>query len=83
MVVVKIELWPLGDEKKAREIGRAEIVNDGTGTTERSNYAVNLLHSGKYYGTPGVWRIGRVEDHRRMLSPYHLVQKALYDALFN
>lgn len=30
MLTVKIELWPYGDEERAREIGRMYIANDGT-----------------------------------------------------
>lgn len=29
MLVVKVEVWPHGDERSAREIGRATIVNFG------------------------------------------------------
>lgn len=29
MLVVKVEIWPHGDEKAARELGRAEIGNVG------------------------------------------------------
>ena len=81
MVVVKIELWPHGNEEKAREIGRAEIWNDGTGNEKHSNYGVNLLHSGIYFGKPGIWKKGYVEKHYRKQSPYHLVVKALKSAL--
>ena len=82
MVVVKIELWPGGDESKCRTIGIAKIANDCTGDSERGNYRVELSHSGSYFGRPGVWRRGRVFDHLRRLSPYHLVLDALKAALW-
>lgn len=81
MIVVKIELWPLGDQAQARVIGQARIANDGTGTSELGNYDVALAHAGAYAGKPGVWKRGRVERHRRALSPYHLVARALQAAL--
>lgn len=81
MIVVKIELWPLGNANKAREIGRVEIANDGSGTKTHGNYLVNLLHAGIYWGKPGVWKRGKVTKHPRMQSPYHLVLKAIKSAL--
>lgn len=81
MVVVKVELWPGGDESQARMIGVAKIVNDNTGDDRTGNYNVELSHSGKYFGRPGVWKRGRVTDYPRMLSPYNLVFAALKSAL--
>ena len=81
MVVVKIELWPGGDKSKARLLGVATIANQGTGDATHGNYKVDLTHSGVYFGKPGTWRTGYVLGHRRDLSPYHLVMKALMNAL--
>lgn len=81
MVVVKIELWPKGDESKARQIGEVQIINDGTGDLVNGNYKVNVKHGGSYFGKPGNYKSGRVTKFRRLLSPYHLVQRALNSAL--
>jgi len=81
MLVVKIELWPKGDKSKAETIGVLTIANDGTGSTGSGNYDCALSHSGKYFGKAGVWKTGRVVDHNRKLSPYHLVLKCLENAL--
>lgn len=81
MVVVKIELWPHGDESKARPLGVAMIANDGTGDVKTGSYEVQLAHAGRYFGKPGVWKRGRVESHNRQLSPYHLVLSSLKAAL--
>lgn len=82
MVVVRIELWPYGDPTKSRLLGVASISNDGTGTLQNGNYNVELSHAGKYIAIKkGVWKKGRVENHIRKLSPYHLVYKALKAAL--
>lgn len=46
MIVIKVELWPLGVESKAREIGRAYIANDGAGSTERGDYVAAVCRRG-------------------------------------
>ncbi len=81
MVVVKIELWPGGDQSKARTLGMAMITNDGSGDVATGSYDVELSHSGRYFGRPGCWRRGEVKNHDRQLSPYHLVLSALRAAL--
>jgi len=78
MVVVKIELWPHGNESQAKQIGEARIALDGvTATAERGDYAVELRHAGRFWGKPGNWKTGRLHDHARELSPYHLVMRAI------
>lgn len=47
MLVVKIELWPHGDESRAEEIGRTYIHNVG-GTQERGNYAGFVCRKGVF-----------------------------------
>jgi len=77
MVVVKIELWPHGDQEKARDLGSLIICNDMTGTKDYGSYNVAVSHGGRYWGKPGVWKSGLVKNFRRSLSPYHLVARAL------
>lgn len=77
-VVVKIEVWPGGDEARGREIGRAVITNLG-GKREDAigNYSVQLMRSSER-ATPGVWRSGSVRDFpRKKLSVYDLLFCAL------
>lgn len=86
MIVVRIEIWPRGDETKKRLLGVVTIVNDGTasdgtGNSKYGNYDVRLSHAGKFRMKKGIWKKGRVEHHLRKLSPYHLVCKALQAAL--
>ncbi len=82
MVVVTIEIWPLGNPKKRRLLGVAKIANDLTGDKKHGNYTVDLSHSGKYLEKgKGTWKSGKVKHHRRSLSVYHLVCKALQAAL--
>lgn len=84
MIVVKIEMWPKGDETKKREIGRTYIFNAG-GSLRRGDYEVRVcrknnfdttvreLHSGK-----GFTRTGRVEDYPRLsYNVWRLIARAL------
>lgn len=41
MIVVKVEVWPEGNVRAAREVGRLEIANVG-GDEERANYDASL-----------------------------------------
>ena len=79
MLVVRIELWPFGNRENARLIGVCKIANDGTGNPEFGNYNVALSHSVE---RKDMWKKGRVERHRRSLSPYHLVYKAIKACLW-
>jgi len=82
MVVVRIELWPFGQQDKSRLLGVVKIANDLSGDKKYGNYVVDLSHAGKYLGKKkGVWKSGRVKHHLRRLSPYHLVYKALKASL--
>lgn len=47
MIVVKVELWPYGEESAAVELERMTIANDGTGTREIGNYNVQANRRGK------------------------------------
>lgn len=82
MVVINIELWPLGNKTNKRNLGTIVISNDGTGTTHSGNYNVVLSHSGIYYGKKKEpWKTGKVKGFARSLSPYHLLLKALQATL--
>jgi len=84
MLVVKLELWATGDPADVQSLGEIRLINDGTGTPQTGNYDVELAHSGRYAGRPGVWKRGRVEGFDRVgPSPYHLLLEALKSALEN
>lgn len=38
MIVIRVEIWPQGDQGNAREIANAVIANDGSGTKSVGNY---------------------------------------------
>lgn len=81
MIIVKIELWPWGFETRKRMLGEIHISNDGTGDRDFGNYDVGVKHGGTYWGKEGYWKEGKVHNHARSLSPYHLVMKALQNCL--
>lgn len=74
MLVVKIEMWPGGDGRKAREIGRTYIANRG-GTDERGDYEAAVCRRGTTqipqdwtccHLDPKATRTGWVEDYPRL-----------------
>lgn len=78
MVVVKLEVWPHGDQSKAYPLGEIQIANDGTGNEVAGNYEVLAKHAGMYYGKrPEPFKRGRVTGFHRKLSPYRLLCRAL------
>lgn len=84
MLVVKLEMWPNGDEAQAREIGRTYIYNDG-GSTEIGDYGVRVCHEGQFSFEP--WtvhlskafaRSARVLSYPRLsLDVWRLVLRSL------
>lgn len=85
MIVVKIELWPLGFEERAREIGRMYLANDATGDAERGNYDVAVCRRGTSevphpidLSGPTPTRAGRVEGYpRQAYNVWRLIARAL------
>lgn len=77
MLVIRIELWPGGSEKRKREIGLMEIVNraDHPDRPKRGNYVVYLMRRG---ASRTVQRRCTVEDYPRESYPvWELVRRAL------
>lgn len=94
MIVVKLELWPCGDESRATEIGRTYIANDGTGTLERGDYKVAVCRRGttdvprEVYpedypltDEPKATRSGSVKNYPRLAyNVWRLITRALLSA---
>lgn len=89
MIVVKIEMWPHGDEDRRREIGRMYLANVG-GTAERGDYLVTVNRRGDQSchlqgdGAGGasvvgnVTRQGEVKDYPRLsYNVWRLITRAL------
>ena len=80
MLVLKLEIWPRGDEDRAKEIGRTYITNDGSGSTRRGNYDACVCRRGTRRPPPGgtFTREGRVEMYpRRSYNVWRLIIRAL------
>lgn len=76
MLVVKVEIWPYGDQLKARTLGTAKIANDGSGDECTGNYNVVLSNAVR------VWKRGRVEGFpRKRLNAWDLLCRALANLL--
>lgn len=74
MLVIKLELHD-ANTGKVSELGRLEIVNDGTGTREVGNYNYMLL--GKDARGQRMSWIGSVLGWSRRNSAWQLVQRVL------
>ena len=80
MIVVKVELWPLGDESRAQDLGQAHIdlqsQENGIGS-----YRVRLLKGAKYSPRPGtLYKGGTVPAFPRVdrrWGPWELLALAL------
>lgn len=83
MIVVKVELWPFGDEDAKRVLGTTIIVNDGTGTKEKGNYDTVLadgpIHPHDLFEMREQYRHERIEDWPRSESFWNLVADALWE----
>jgi len=90
MIVLKIELWPGGDETRSKEIGRTYVYNDG-GTHDRGDYKVrvarknaptDLLSRAIIEANPKViLRTGEVKDYPRLsYNVWRLMIRALLSA---
>lgn len=83
MIVVKLELWPGGDESRAEDLGSAIITNESN-LSDISSYSVRLLKGKRYSARSGVWRSGEVKGFPRTdtrVGPWELLFLALESAL--
>lgn len=82
MIVVKIELWPRGDESHKIDLGRMTITNDLTSLDPTmGNYGVKIFKGQLYSRKPDdVWKTGRVGNFPRSSKqhgPWDLLYRAL------
>jgi len=76
MIVVKVEIWPGGVERYAKEIGRLLIHNTCYARdAKRGDYGVRLLRRGSL---KVVRKTAEVLDHPRLTAEvWNLIRKAL------
>lgn len=82
MIVVRMELWPGGDESRKKTLGIATICNEG-GTVSDTHppYSVKIMKSPMYAKSPGVWKRGIVKAYPRESKnwgPWELLALALH-----
>lgn len=70
MLVVKVELWPFGEEELLEELGRITIANDGEGSSLVADYDVVVTDES---GSSGF----RVREHFRERGFWALVKRAV------
>jgi len=77
VIVVTVELWPGGDKSRAQVLGRAAIINEGTGTLSRGTYAATFSDK-----AGRLWRAIEVRGFpRKRLLAWDLLYRALRDAV--
>jgi hypothetical protein len=78
MIVIKCELWPGGDESKARELCRAFIANDAKTSTQTQgmygSYDARFMQS-IHFNPKKVWKTGRAEN-------VHRTKRGVWDILY-
>lgn len=75
MIRIRIELVPHGNDKIIREIGRMEIVNDGTGDNRIGNYDIRLFRRGS---KTTIQNTGKIYSYpRKAYSIWVLLKKAI------
>ncbi|PJZ51592.1 hypothetical protein [Leptospira adleri] len=84
MIVVKVEIWPNGDETKKREHSCAYIANDRK-TTEATkgaygSYDAKFMQS-EDFNPKKVWKSSRAEGiHRKLRGVWDIIYVALRNA---
>ena len=85
VLVIKVELWPYGDEARKEVIATGVIANDGTGTSEVGRYdahfAMGEVTPETIADMLGVLPTDGRATHRRSESVWKLLHKALHDWL--
>lgn len=90
MIVVKIEMWPYGDEDRKYDIGRGYIANTGGGDPERGEYNVAICRKGSDLDAvpspvnpngPKPSRAAHVSDYpRQAYNAWRLIARAILAA---
>jgi len=79
MLVVKVELWPGGDERRCQELGRMTITNQGgTASAKRGNYTIRLMRRGT---SATVQQVAEVLDYPQLSNPVWVLVKRALEAL--
>lgn len=78
MIVVKCEMWPGGDERKAYPLCKAEIANDGDTSEEtdgrKGSYKARFMQA-EQFNPKKVWRSSKV-------PPISRSRRGVWDILY-
>lgn len=78
MLVIKVELWPHGEQMHAKEIARLNIANDGTGGRDFADYkGWEGPSNDGYLPTDKEARKSSVYSYPRALPVWNLVARML------
>jgi len=81
MLVVKVEVWPGGDENGAFEIGRMEIGNM-TASGHVCDYKARITQEKEILlMVPSLDKTVTVKSHSRRAGPWKLIKRVLEKAL--
>lgn len=76
MLVIKVELWPGGEEQYKTVVARA-LIGNISDLADTSDYAVSVSEGqNPIAGTPAWKGRGRIDGHDRRQSVWALVEKA-------
>lgn len=71
MLIVKVELWPFGNEDEKEEIASAKIWNTGTGTLKSGNY--NSIFNSNLHGQFS----SQLNNHNRNKNVWNLISNLI------
>jgi hypothetical protein len=79
MVVVKVQMWPRGNEAEAYSLGTLTIALDpGTSTPTLRDYTWRITR----FKDKGTWKSGRIEGHTpKTRGPWDLFFRILRDVV--
>jgi hypothetical protein len=80
VLVIRVELWPGGDERRKRELALMTIANDGTGDIKTGNYVGSVFRKGALAEdcTKRPLRSAEVKGYKRLnLHVWNLVARML------
>ena len=75
MIVVRVELWPFGEQKNASTLGIMCVANDGSGTKTKGNYKAMAFAKGSRVK---IWKDTEIKNFpRKKLLHWDLLYRVL------
>ncbi len=80
MIVIKVEIWPYGDESKAKHEGTVVIFNDLSGTESKGNYEYAISKWGR---PTHIWKRGTIDNFSRKRDNVWKLMQQVFGKLDN